>query len=49
MTRIQQERFSLAEYQSLKDNYILNPASLQKAKSKAKFGKKLHGRINGRD
>lgn len=37
MTRIQQERFSQAEYQLVKDAYILTPAHLQKSKANLKI------------
>lgn len=37
MTRIQQERFSEAEYQLIKDHYILNANMLKKAKSNLKI------------
>ncbi len=41
LTRIQQERFSEAEYQLVKNNYILTPALLKNAKTKANL-KVLH-------
>jgi aspartate carbamoyltransferase catalytic subunit len=37
MTRIQQERFSQAEYQLVKDHYILTPEHLHNAKSNLKI------------
>jgi aspartate carbamoyltransferase catalytic subunit len=37
MTRIQQERFSNAEYQPLKNQFILTPDTLKKAKSNLKI------------
>lgn len=37
LTRIQQERFSEAEYQLVKDHYILTPSVLKKAKANLKI------------
>ena len=37
LTRIQQERFSAAEYQLVKDHYILTPAVLKNAKDNLKI------------
>ncbi len=37
MTRIQQERFSEAEYQNIKKQYILTPDMLTKVKSNLKI------------